>query len=82
MIPYNIFRRGLIADIERGRKQLSYPIHLDTDTYDLEGNFMVYILAFNLGGVELSDDKSIMTGAKAVNLNYFLDSTTGENEKR
>ena len=42
---------------------------------------MIYILAFNLGGVELSDDKSIMTGAKAVNLNYFLDSTTGENEK-
>ena len=71
-----------MGDIESGRKQLSYPVHLDTDTYDSDGNFMIYILASNLGGVTLSKDKSIMIGAEAINLNYFLDSTNEENEIR
>ena len=69
-----------MGDIESGRKQLSYPVHLDTDTYDSDGNFMIYILASNLGGVTLSKDKSILIGAEAINLNYFLDSTNEEND--
>ena len=71
-----------MGDIESGRKQLSYPVHLDTDTYDSDGNFMIYILASNLGGVTLSKDKSILIGAEAINLNYFLDSTNEENDIR
>ena len=80
--PLDIFRQGLMGDIESGRKQLSYPVHLDTDTFDSDGNFMIYFLASNLGGVTLSKDKSIMIGAEAINLNYFLDSTNEENEIR
>ena len=80
--PLNIFRQGLMGDIESGNKQLSYPVHLDTDTFDSDGNFMIYFLASNLGGVILSKDKSIMIGAEAINLNYFLDSTNEENDIR
>ena len=43
---------------------------------------MTYTFPFTLGGVELSEDDSILKGAKAINLNYFLDSTTEEDLRR
>ena len=78
----NLGRYGFMRDIESGAKQLSYPVHFDTESYDVDGNFMTYTFPFTLGGVELSEDDSILKGAKAINLNYFLDSTTAEDLRR
>ena len=70
-----------MADIESGKKQLSYPVHLDTENYE-DGNFVVYTFPFSVGGLQLSEDQSILLGAKAIKLIYFLDSTADDNARR
>ena len=68
-------------DIESGNYTLTYPVNYDFDPY----NYEAYEVAFpgSIGGITL-DEKGKETGIgtlygfQAVNLNYFLDSTTTE----
>ena len=64
-----------MREIETGELNLTYPVWWDRETFEM------YTFPFALGGMDVSED-NILRSAKAISLNYFLDSTTEDDLRR
>ena len=69
------YRYGYMREIETGELNLTYPVWWDRETFEM------YTFPFALGGMDVSED-NILRSAKAISLNYFLDSTTEDDLRR
>ena len=70
------YRYGYMREIESGELNLTYPVWWDRETFEM------YTFPFALGGMDVVPEENILRSAKAISLNYFLDSTTEDDLRR
>ena len=61
-----------MREIEAGDIALTFPIWFDIETFER------YVFPFTMGGIEVDKENETLVSVKALNLNYFLDTSTDE----